>query len=59
MRPCFNPGSVIAKPADDQQPDYVRSKGLRWQIRDTEMLYRGAIPFLRFRDLSTLLFGSL
>ena len=59
MRPYFNPGSVIAIPADDQQADSVLSKGLRWQIRDTEMLYRGAIPILRFRDLPTLLFGSL
>ena len=26
------------------------SKRLHWQIPDTEILYRGAIPFLRFRS---------
>jgi hypothetical protein len=28
----------------------VLSEGLHWQIPDTEILYRGAIPFLWFRD---------
>ena len=30
--------------------DDVLSERLRWQISDAEILYRGAIPFLRFRD---------
>ena len=29
---------------------------LHWQIPDTEILYRGAIPFLRFRDPPDALF---
>ena len=45
-----NPGSVVAKRADDPQPDDVLSKRRRWQIPDTEILCRGAIPFLRFGD---------
>ena len=32
---------------------------LHWQIPDAEILYRGTIPFLRFRDPPMLLFGSL
>ena len=50
--------SVAAKSAGDQQPDDVLSDRRRWQIPDAEILYRGAIPFLRFRDPPTLLFGS-
>ena len=46
----LNPGSVVAKRADDPQPDDVLSKRRRWQIPDTEILCRGAIPFLRFGD---------
>jgi hypothetical protein len=52
------PGSVVAKLAGDQQPDDVLSKRLHWQIPDAEILYRAAIPFLRFRDPLTRLFGS-
>ena len=59
MRLRLKPGSVVAKSADDQQPDDVLSKRLHWQIPDTEILFRGAIPFIRFRDPPTLLFGSL
>jgi hypothetical protein len=40
-------GSVVAKSAGDQQPDDVLSERLHWQIPDAEILYRGAIPFLR------------
>jgi hypothetical protein len=51
-------GSVVAKSAGDQQPDDALSHRMHWQIPDAEILYRGAIPFLRFRDPPTLLFGS-
>ena len=55
----LNPGNVVAKPADDQQPNDELSKRLHWQIPDTEILYWEAIPVLRFRDRPTLLFGPL
>ena len=58
-RLCLNSGSVVAKSAGDQQPDDVLSERLHWQIPDAEILYRGAIPLLRFRDPPMLLFGSL
>jgi len=50
---------VVAKSAGDQQADDVLGERLHWQIPDAEILYRGAIPFHRFRDPPTLLFGSL
>jgi hypothetical protein len=58
-RLCLNSGRVVAKSADGQQPDDMLSKRLHWQIPDTEILYRGAIPVLRFRDPPTLLLGPL
>jgi hypothetical protein len=55
----LNSGSVVAKSADDQQPDDVLARRVHWQIPDTEILYRGAIPFLGFGDPPRLLFGLL
>jgi len=40
-------------------PDDVLSERPHWQIPEAEILYRGSIPFLWFRDPPTLLFGSL
>ena len=51
--------SIVAKSAGDHQPHDSLSKRLHWQIPDTEILYRRAIPVLRLRDPPTLLFGPL
>jgi hypothetical protein len=49
---------VVAKSAGEQRPDDVLSEKPDWQIPGPEILDRAAIPFLRFRDPLTLLFGS-
>jgi hypothetical protein len=54
-----NPGTIVAKLAGDQQPNDVPSKRPDWLILDAEILYRGAIPFLRFRDPPVLLMTDL